>query len=171
MALLRLRDIGFVFQTFNLLSTMTARENVEMPMILLGQLPKPQRAARVSQLLEAVGLSQRADHFPSMLSGGEQQRVTIARAIANMPAVLLLDEPTGDLDTHNTAIIMELLVRLNEQGITCVMVTHDSNLKNFAHRAVFVCDGKVQREELITEGVRRAKVAALRHSLGPSAPE
>ncbi|KAL0477217.1 hypothetical protein AKO1_005836, partial [Acrasis kona] len=146
LAHIRLQRMGFVFQTFNLLSTMTAQENVEMPMVLQGQISKKVREERAIQLLSKVGMGQRLDHLPSQLSGGEQQRVTIARAIANSPEILLLDEPTGDLDTHNTLVVMDLLMKLNEEeGITMVMVTHDPNLKHAADRVVYMRDGKIHR--------------------------
>lgn len=146
LAHIRLQRMGFVFQTFNLLSTMTAQENVEMPMILQGQTSKKYRKERATQLLTKMGMGQRLDHLPSQLSGGEQQRVTIARAIANNPEILLLDEPTGDLDTHNTLVVMDLLMKLNEEeGITMIMVTHDPNLKNAANRVVYMRDGKIHR--------------------------
>jgi len=147
---IRLRKIGFVFQTFNLLSALTAVENVEMPMILNGVLSQAERRQRATELLNIVGMGQRLDHVPSQLSGGEQQRVTIARAIANNPEVLLLDEPTGDLDTVNTLVVMKLLTDLNQkQDITMVMVTHDVSLKNFADRVVWMRDGKIQRIEVV----------------------
>jgi len=153
---LRLRKIGFVFQTFNLISTMTAAENVSLPMILDGRLDRQQIRSRAHELLSRVGMSGRLDHLPSQLSGGEQQRVTIARAIANRPQVLLLDEPTGDLDTKNTHIILKLLLELNrKEGITLIMVTHDIALKNFAHRVIHMVDGKVFKVETVKEKVRQ----------------
>lgn len=109
-----------------------------------------QRRTRAKALLERVGMGARLDHLPSQLSGGEQQRVTIARAIANQPDVLLLDEPTGDLDTVNTAIVLRLLLELNREGITLVMVTHDVGLKFFADRVIWMRDGKIQRVEQVT---------------------
>lgn len=155
LAMLRLKKIGFVFQTFNLLSSLTALENVEMPMILAGELNADDRRARAVSLLTKVGMGGRLDHVPSQLSGGEQQRVTIARAMANKPDILLLDEPTGDLDTANTAIVMKLLTNLNkDEGITLVMVTHDVGLKMFSDRVVWMRDGKIQRIEQITESAR-----------------
>jgi len=147
---LRLAKMGFVFQTFNLLSAMTAVENVELPMILRGDMTAKQRRDRAMELLARVGMEKRANHLPSQLSGGEQQRVTIARAMANNPDILLLDEPTGDLDTHNTAIAMKLLTDLHKQGVTLIMVTHDVNLKYFADRVIWMRDGLVQRIEHTT---------------------
>ena len=147
---LRLHHLGFVFQTFNLLSTMTAEENVRVPMVLAGELSGEEQAARATDLLRKVGLLERRDHYPSMLSGGEQQRVTIARAMANSPSVLLLDEPTGDLDTRNTKIVLDLLLRLNrEERVTLIMVTHDPDMKWYANRAVYVQDGKIGRIDTI----------------------
>jgi ABC-type sulfate/molybdate transport systems ATPase subunit len=148
--------MGFVFQTFNLLGALTAQENVEMPMVLLGELSAAERAKRAVDLLTTVGLSKRLDHFPSQLSGGEQQRVTIARAIANRPELLLLDEPTGDLDSVNGAIVMDLLTKLHNRGLTLVMVTHDVHLKNFADRVVWMRDGKISRIDVNTEEQKRA---------------
>jgi len=155
LAMLRLKKIGFVFQTFNLLSSLTALENVEMPMILAGDLTANERRTRAVSLLTKVGMGSRLDHVPAQLSGGEQQRVTIARAMANKPEILLLDEPTGDLDTANTAIVMKLLKELNkDEGITLIMVTHDVGLKMFSDRVVWMRDGKIQRIEAITPSAR-----------------
>ncbi|EGG15989.1 putative non-transporter ABC protein [Cavenderia fasciculata] len=150
LAFLRLKNIGFVFQTFNLLSSLTALENVEMPMILLGELNAAERRERAISLLTKVGMKDRVDHVPSQLSGGEQQRVTIARAMANNPDILLLDEPTGDLDTVNTSIVMKLLTDLNRNdGVTLVMVTHDVGLKMYSDRVIWMRDGKIQRIETV----------------------
>ena len=150
-AVLRLRKIGFVFQTFNLVSSMTALENVELPMILDGRLTGAERTQRAKALLCRVGMGARLDHLPSQLSGGEQQRVTIARAVSNSPEILLLDEPTGDLDTVNSHIILRMLLDLNRlHGITCIMVTHDTALAYFAHRVVHMVDGKVHELEEIS---------------------
>lgn len=139
---LRLRKIGFVFQTFNLLATMSAFENVELPMTILGRLSKSERKKRAKMLLDMVGLRDRYGHLPSELSGGEQQRVTIARALSNEPELLLLDEPTGDLDTRNTVDIMDLILKINRtERTTCVMVTHNPDLECYAHRILYVQDG------------------------------
>lgn len=155
LARIRLEKLGFVFQTFNLLSSLTALENVEMPMILAGRLTAAERRKRAKELLTAVGMEKRFDHVPAQLSGGEQQRVTIARSIANSPDVLLLDEPTGDLDSVSTIRVMSLLTRLNkEQGITMVMVTHDIGLKYFADRILWMRDGKLNRVEVVSAAKR-----------------
>lgn len=158
---LRLKNIGFVFQSFNLISSLTAIENVEMPMVLAGVLTAAERRARAEELLARVGMSERMDHLPTQLSGGEQQRVTIARALANQPDVLLLDEPTGDLDTVNSAIVLDLLLSLNEEGITLVMVTHDVGLKWFAERVIWMRDGKIKTVEIVSEERRRQAKAQL----------
>lgn len=146
---LRLSKIGFVFQTFNLLATMSAFENVELPMTILGKLSESERKKRVTKLLKAVGLRDRMAHLPSELSGGEQQRVTIARALANEPELLLLDEPTGDLDTLNTVEIMDLLLEINQkQKTTCVMVTHNPDVECYADRILYVSDGRFAKQAL-----------------------
>jgi len=149
LSLLRLKHIGFVFQSFNLLATMTGFENVELPMNLLNEIPEKERKLRAKQLLIGVGLRDRMDHLPSELSGGEQQRVAIARALANGPDILLLDEPTGDLDSRSTVEIMNLLLSINRFGpkgdgnnpTTCVMVTHNPDIECYADRVLYVQDG------------------------------
>ncbi|CUG94191.1 ABC transporter, putative [Bodo saltans] len=156
LAAMRSKKLGFVFQSFNLLSTMTSIENVSLPMIVLGERSRDEIRERAIALLKEVGLGHRLDHYPSMLSGGEQQRVTIARALANDPQMLLLDEPTGDLDSKNTDLIMKILLRLNiERRITMVMVTHDVYMKQYAHRVLYLRDGKVHRIETIDKDVRQ----------------
>lgn len=147
---LRLRELGFVFQTFNLLSNLTALENVMMPLILDGKFNAAERKKIATEKLEQMGMGERLNHVPSQLSGGEQQRVTIARSLVNNPSILLLDEPTGDLDTVNTAIVMKLLTNVNSQGTTLVMVTHDVGLKYFADRIIWLRDGKIQRVEYVS---------------------
>lgn len=140
-ALLRRHFLGFVFQGFNLLPRTTALENVELPLIYRGE-PRAQRHAAARAALEQVGLQGWEDHTPAELSGGQQQRVAIARAIVTRPAVLLADEPTGNLDTHTSHEIMELLAALNhEQGITVLMVTHEPEMAVYATRTLRFVDG------------------------------
>ena len=147
LAALRLSKIGFVFQQYNLLSTLSAFENVELPMSMAGVLSAKQRAAKAQTLLRLVGLEDRMTHLPSELSGGEQQRVTIARALANDPELLLLDEATGDLDTRNTVDIMDLLLRINqEHGMTMLMVTHNPDLECYADRVLYISDGTLREQ-------------------------
>jgi len=149
LAQLRLEKIGFVFQTFNLIATMSAYENVELPMILLGKRTPKERKKHAKKLLTLVGLEDRMAHLPSELSGGEQQRVTIARALANDPEILLLDEPTGDLDTKNTIEIMDLLLQINQTKETAfVMVTHNPDIECYADRILYLEDGKFCQQAL-----------------------
>lgn len=144
-ALLRRHYIGFVFQGFNLLARTTALENVELPLIYRG-VAAAERHARAKQALDSVGLAGWEDHAPNELSGGQQQRVAIARAIVTEPALLLADEPTGNLDTARGIEIMELLTTLNrERGLTVVMVTHEPEMAAYAHRIVHFRDGQVER--------------------------
>ncbi|KAJ3358596.1 ABC transporter AbcH.1 [Allomyces javanicus] len=162
LAALRLHKLGFVFQAFNLLSSMTARENVELPMTLQGLHSAAQRRDLATRALNRVGLGHRLDHFPAQLSGGEQQRVTIARALANQPEILLADEPTGDLDSANTDRVMDLLYRLNaEQKMTVIMVTHDPALKHYCSRVVYMRDGRVARQETVDPAARARALAEL----------
>jgi len=143
---LRLRSIGFVFQRFFLLPMLTAAENVDVPQAEAGR-SKAERRRRTSELLEYVGLSHRADHRPSQLSGGEAQRVAIARALANNPRLLLADEPTGELDRSNGEHVAELLDRVQADGTTVVVVTHDPSLAERAARRLIMRDGQIEREE------------------------
>ena len=142
----RLTSIGFVFQRFYLLPVLTARENVELPMAEAG-VALGERRTRARELLGYVGLADRADHRPSELSGGEQQRVAIARALANRPTVLLADEPTGELDAKTGADVIALFDRLNRDGMTIMVVTHDEKLAGAARRVVHMLDGRVVRDE------------------------
>jgi len=139
---LRLERIGFVFQRFHLLPVLTARENVELPMAEAG-VGRQERQARARELLEYVGLAARADHRATQLSGGEMQRVAIARALANRPALILADEPTGELDAATGQEILQLFRRLNRDGTTLVVVTHDDQLAAEAGRVVRMLDGKI----------------------------
>lgn len=144
----RLRHIGFVFQRFYLLPILSARENIELPMAEAG-VPVAERRARASELLAYVGLATRARHRPSQLSGGEQQRAAIARALANRPAMLLADEPTGELDARTGMEIIGLFDRLNRDGTTVLVVTHDEELARAARRVIHMRDGEIVREEVL----------------------
>ena len=145
LALLRRHKIGFVFQSFQLLGNLTARENVMLPMELLGL---SQARRRAEELLGAVGLSERGHHYPSQLSGGEQQRVALARAFAPRPALLLADEPTGNLDGATGRVVLDLLVKMRaEEGATLVLVTHDPAVAELADRRIHLLDGRIEREE------------------------
>ncbi len=143
----RLRNMGFVFQRFYLLPVLTARENVELPMAEAG-VSRADRRARASELLRYVGLERREHHRPTQLSGGEQQRVAIARALANRPALLLADEPTGELDARTGEEIIELFGRLNADGTTIIVVTHDEGLASAARRVVHMKDGAIVHQEV-----------------------
>lgn len=143
LAKLRLHELGFVFQNFYLLPTLTAYENIELPMMEAG-FSKEMRRSRINELLEAVGLSERARHMPGQLSGGEQQRVAIARALANNPSIILADEPTGELDSANGRNILDLLTRINrEYDKTVVVVTHDDSVALRANRILKLQDGRI----------------------------
>ncbi len=144
LARLRNRRLGFVFQSFNLLPRTPAVENVELPMIYAGV---PDRRAKALTALDAVGLKARAGHLPTQLSGGEQQRVAMARALVMSPSIILADEPTGNLDTTTSSEIMGLLENLSRQGITIVMVTHEAEIAAHARRLVQFRDGRIVRDE------------------------
>jgi putative ABC transport system ATP-binding protein len=143
----RRQNVGVIFQSFNLVSSMSALENVTLSMMFAG-VPRAERDQRASQLLESMGLAGRQRHRPKELSGGEQQRVAISRALANKPRLLLADEPTGNLDSRTSREIMELLKALNErEGKAIILVTHDANLAaQYAHRTITLMDGMVQTE-------------------------
>jgi putative ABC transport system ATP-binding protein len=145
LARLRLQKMGFIFQSYNLLANFTAQENVEAPMVL-AKVGRKDRQTRAMQLLERVGLGDRAHHYPSELSGGQQQRVAIARALANDPPILIADEMTGDLDSETGFAIMQLATELNRDGMTIVFVTHDPRMAEFAGRTIELRDGKILGE-------------------------
>ncbi len=141
-ARVRNRQIGFIFQAFNLIGDLSVFDNVELP-LTYRDMPASERKDRVAAALERVGMSHRAKHYPAQLSGGQQQRVAVARAVAGDPAILLADEPTGNLDSKNGEAVMELLRELNANGSTVCMVTHDSRYAQHADREVSLFDGKV----------------------------
>ena len=145
LAIIRRHKVGFVFQSFQLLENLTARENTMLPMELLGT---ADASARAAELLAAVGLSERGHHYPSQLSGGEQQRVALARAFAPRPALLLADEPTGNLDGATSRVVLDLLVAMRaDEGATLVLVTHDPAVAALADRRIHLRDGRIELEE------------------------
>ena len=148
-ARVRNRQIGFIFQAFNLIGDLTVYENVELPLTYRG-MAADERRKRVQAALERVGMSHRMKHFPAQLSGGQQQRVAVARAVAGDPAILLADEPTGNLDSTNGEAVMELLRELHQGGATICMVTHDPRYARHADRSVHLFDGKVVEERQLS---------------------
>jgi len=149
---MRKGKIGFIFQFFALIPTLTAYENVELPLLLNGMKPA-ERRARVMEMLEAVGLSERAHHRPDQLSGGQQQRVAVARALASHPSMILADEPTANLDTENGKQVMEIMQRLNrETGVTFVFATHDPRVIKYARRVVALQDGRIESDAPVNGG-------------------
>ncbi|MHB8838353.1 MAG: ABC transporter ATP-binding protein [Gemmatimonadaceae bacterium] len=149
-ARVRNRQIGFIFQAFNLLGDMTVYENVELPLTYRGMIGA-ERKRRVENALERVGMAHRMKHFPAQLSGGQQQRVAVARAVAGDPAILLADEPTGNLDSHNGEQVMDLLKELHNGGSTICMVTHDPRYAQHADREIHLFDGKVVEEAIAVD--------------------
>ncbi|MDP1623369.1 MAG: ABC transporter ATP-binding protein [Bacteroidales bacterium] len=145
LANLRNNKIGFVFQSFNLLSRTTALENVELPLMYNRKISSKEMRDRSLNALDAVGLADRAHHFPNQLSGGEQQRVAIARSLVNDPVVILADEPTGNLDTRTSLEVMGIFQKLNQKGITIVIVTHDADVAAFTKRHITFRDGRIIR--------------------------
>lgn len=144
LTMVRRHQIGFVFQFFHLVHRLSAAENVELPMIFAGQ-PRAERRRRVASALEAVGLTPRADHLPDQLSGGERQRVALARATVMEPEILLADEPTGNLDSASGRVVLDLLDRMNDEGLTLIVVTHDPKVAHRADRILVLVDGRIER--------------------------
>lgn len=148
-ARVRNREIGFVFQSFNLIDDLTVRENVELPLTYRNDLSAAQRRERSDEALERVGMTHRMAHYPAQLSGGQQQRIAVARALAGKPAILLADEPTGNLDRRNGDAVMDLLGELHRGGSTLCMVTHDARYADAAQRKVFMLDGRIVDEDRV----------------------
>jgi putative ABC transport system ATP-binding protein len=146
-ARVRNREIGFIFQSFNLIGDLTVYENVELPLTYRG-MKSSERKERATAALEKVGMAHRAKHLPSQLSGGQQQRVAVARAVAGQPSILLADEPTGNLDSKNGEAVMELLRELHRAGATICMVTHDARYASHAERTIHLFDGRVVEESV-----------------------
>ncbi len=151
LAYVRNRQIGFVFQTFNLLARATALQNVELPLIYSG-VPSGERLKRAKEALERVDLGSRMTHKPNELSGGQRQRVAIARALVNNPAIILADEPTGNLDSQTSYEIMGLLDSLQSQGNTIILVTHEPDISEYAHRVLHILDGQIDSDKLSSKG-------------------
>lgn len=148
LAVIRNRKLGFIFQGFNLLPKLNAIENVELPLIYRGT-PAKERIERAQKALEIVGLGDRMRHTPSQLSGGQQQKVAIARALAGNPPVILADEPTGNLDSRSGRDVLDTLIELNKKGTTVVLITHDMNIASKAKRIIQIMDGQIYKDEMI----------------------
>jgi len=145
-SVIRKKNIGFVFQSFNLIDELTVYENIELPLIY-GKMPSQERKTRVESALEKMDITARRNHFPRQLSGGQQQRVAVARAIINEPNLILADEPTGNLDSEHGAEVMNLLVQLNKEGTTILMVTHSIENAAYSKKVIHLHDGRISSEE------------------------
>ena len=145
---IRKKNIGFVFQNFNLIEELTVFENIELPLIY-NKYSNAERKERVNEIMERIGIAHRANHFPQQLSGGQQQRVAVARALVTKPLLILADEPTGNLDSSNGNEVMELLCELNEEGTTVIMVTHSSHDASYSNRIINLLDGEIVSENKI----------------------
>jgi putative ABC transport system ATP-binding protein len=165
-ARIRNAEIGFIFQAFNLIGDLTVQENVELPLTYRGGIDPGERRARVHEALERVGMAHRMRHYPAQLSGGQQQRVAVARALVGKPAILLADEPTGNLDSRNGEAVMALLAELHKGGATLCMVTHDTRYAELAQRKVRLFDGRVVDEDTF-ERLRREDEQRLDALIGP----
>ena len=146
-ARIRKANIGFVFQSFNLIDELTVYENVELPLVY-GEVPAGERKGRVETVLEKMDIAHRRDHFPAQLSGGQQQRVAVARALVNKPSLILADEPTGNLDSEHGDEVMKMLLKLNEEGTSILMVTHSAPNAAYSNRIVNLLDGKVVSDKV-----------------------
>lgn len=153
LAHVRNKKIGFVFQNFNLLPRLTALQNVELPLIYAG-LPPQKRKERAEEVLRSVNLAERAHHYPNQLSGGQQQRVAIARALVNDPPLILADEPTGNLDTHSSEEIMQILQKLNQQGKTIILITHERDIAEHCRRVLHFRDGQIVDNETVEQPIK-----------------
>jgi len=149
-AMIRKENIGFVFQSFNLIDELTVFENVELPLVY-AKVPATERRAKVEDVLERMDISHRRDHFPAQLSGGQQQRVAVARAVVNRPNLILADEPTGNLDSANGDEVMQILLKLHEDGASILMVTHSAENAAYSERTVRMLDGKIISENPVVQ--------------------
>jgi putative ABC transport system ATP-binding protein len=158
LAEIRNKEIGFVFQTFNLLPRYTAFENVMLPLVYAG-MPKLKRISRAEEVIESVGLADRANHRPNELSGGQKQRVAVARALINNPSIILADEPTGNLDSRTAIDIMNLFYEIHRQGNTIILVTHEEDIAQHAHRIIRLRDGRIESDTINPDPVQHVATA------------